>query len=115
LGLSGRVPHRVDAATKTALLGLLDDAIDAGWTLRRACHELELDDVGQSNADLYRELRNTSAYGAASGDRRSSGPLIQRSDGRRAWTIVWPEGTEHAEAHRFLRRHEGSGTQRTYA
>jgi putative transposase len=45
LGLSGRVPHRVDAATKTALLGLLDDAIDAGWTLRRACHELELGEV----------------------------------------------------------------------
>jgi putative transposase len=45
LGLSGRVPHRVDAATKTALLGLLDDAVDAGWTLRRACHELELGEV----------------------------------------------------------------------
>ena len=45
LGLSGRVPHRVDAATKTALLGLLDDALDAGWTLRRACHELELGEV----------------------------------------------------------------------
>jgi len=40
---------------------------------------------------------------------------IQHSDGRRSWTIVWPEGTEHAEADRFLRRHEGSGTQRTYA
>ena len=40
---------------------------------------------------------------------------IQRSDGRRAWTIVWPEGTEHAEADRFLCRHEDSGTQRTYA
>jgi integrase len=40
---------------------------------------------------------------------------IQRSDGRRSWTIVWPEGPEHAEADRFLRRHEGSGTQRTYA
>ena len=40
---------------------------------------------------------------------------IQRSDGRRSWTIVWPEGTEHAEADRFLRKHEGSGTQRTYA
>ena len=37
------------------------------------------------------------------------------SGGRRSWTIVWPEGTEHAEADRFLRVHEGSGTQRTYA
>jgi integrase len=40
---------------------------------------------------------------------------IQRRDGRRSWTIVWPEGTEYPEADRFLRRHEGSGTQRTYA
>ena len=40
---------------------------------------------------------------------------IERTDGRRSWTIVWPEGTEHPEADRFLRVHEGSGTQRTYA
>jgi integrase len=40
---------------------------------------------------------------------------IERSGGRRSWTIVHPEGTEHREADRFLREHEGSGTQRTYA
>lgn len=40
---------------------------------------------------------------------------IERKDGRRGWTIVWPEGTEHPEADRFLRVHDGSGTQRTYA
>ncbi|MEV5720544.1 hypothetical protein AB0L41_42300 [Amycolatopsis mediterranei] len=40
---------------------------------------------------------------------------IHRKDGRRSWTIVWPEGTEHPEADRFLRVHDGSGTQRTYA
>ena len=40
---------------------------------------------------------------------------IERKGGRRSWTIVWPEGTEHREADRFLREHEGSGTQRTYA
>jgi putative transposase len=45
LGLSGRVPHRVDEATKTGLLELLDEALDAGWTLRRACQELELGEV----------------------------------------------------------------------
>jgi putative transposase len=42
LGLSGRVPARVDVATKAELLDLLDEAVDAGWTLRRVCHELEL-------------------------------------------------------------------------
>ncbi len=40
---------------------------------------------------------------------------IDRRDGRRSWTIVWPEGTVHEEADRFLRVHDGSGTQRTYA
>jgi len=40
---------------------------------------------------------------------------IERKDGRRSWTIVWPEGTVHAEADRFLRGYDGSGTQRTYA
>jgi integrase len=40
---------------------------------------------------------------------------IDRKGGRRSWTIVWPEGKEHGEADGFLRRHDGSGTQRTYA
>src|SRR5450759_1575115 len=40
---------------------------------------------------------------------------IDRRDGRRSWTIVWPEGRVHEEADRFLRVHDGSGTQRTYA
>ncbi len=40
---------------------------------------------------------------------------IERKGGRRSWTVVWPEGTLHAEADRFLRVHEGSGTQKTYA
>jgi len=40
---------------------------------------------------------------------------LRRKAGRRSWTIVWPEGTVHEEADRFLRTHEGSGTQRTYA
>ncbi|MFJ1655229.1 hypothetical protein ACIOC2_28515 [Streptomyces sp. NPDC088337] len=40
---------------------------------------------------------------------------IDRKDGRRSWTIVWPEGSLHTEADRFLREHEGSGTQKTYA
>jgi integrase len=38
------------------------------------------------------------------------------SGGRRAWTILWPEGAVHEEADRYLRRYEGEpGTQRTYA
>jgi integrase len=40
---------------------------------------------------------------------------IDRKNGLRSWTIVWPEGTVHDEADRFLRVHDGSGTQKTYA
>jgi putative transposase len=42
LGLGGRVPRRVDAATKAGLLDLLAEAVEAGWSLRRVCHDLEL-------------------------------------------------------------------------
>lgn len=42
MGLSGRVPSRVDAATKEALLGLLDEARESGWTWRQACARLDL-------------------------------------------------------------------------
>lgn len=39
---------------------------------------------------------------------------LDRKDGLRSHTIVWPEGTAHREADRFLRTLE-SGTDRTYA
>ncbi|WP_448071156.1 hypothetical protein [Georgenia yuyongxinii] len=42
MGLSGRVPLRVDAATKSALLDLLDQAQAGGWSLRDACAVLGL-------------------------------------------------------------------------
>lgn len=45
MGLSGRVPRRVDAATKAGLLDLIDEAVDAGWTTRRACRVLDLGEV----------------------------------------------------------------------
>lgn len=42
MGLSGRVPRRVDAATKTALMDLVAQAEEGGWTTRAACRYLEL-------------------------------------------------------------------------
>ena len=42
MGLSGQVPIRVDAATKEALLALLDQAAEAGWSRRAACRRLGL-------------------------------------------------------------------------
>ncbi|MFN3218611.1 MAG: transposase [Acidimicrobiales bacterium] len=41
--MSGPIPARVDGAAKEVLLGLIDDAVDAGWTFTRACAVLELD------------------------------------------------------------------------
>jgi hypothetical protein len=40
---------------------------------------------------------------------------VRLGDGSRVWTVVCPRGDVHVEADRFLRRHDGSGTQRTYA
>lgn len=42
MGLSGRVPRRVDVATKTALIDLVSGAEEAGWSTRAACRYLEL-------------------------------------------------------------------------
>ncbi len=42
MGLSGRVPKRVDAATKAALMDLIGRATDAGWSTAQACRYLEL-------------------------------------------------------------------------
>ncbi len=42
MGLSGRVPRRVDAVTKAGLLELIDRAVKDGWDHRRACRYLEL-------------------------------------------------------------------------
>lgn len=42
MGLSGRIPKRIEAATKTALIGLVDEAAEAGWSEAAACRYLEL-------------------------------------------------------------------------
>ena len=42
MGLSGRVPRRVPAATKTALVDLVEAAEQRGWSTRAACRYLEL-------------------------------------------------------------------------
>ena len=54
MGLSGRIPRRVEAATKAGVLDLIDDAIAAGWEHRRACAYLEL---GEARAWRWRERR----------------------------------------------------------
>ena len=41
--MNGPIPTRVDRTVKERLLALVDDALDSGWTLTRACSVLELD------------------------------------------------------------------------
>ncbi len=65
MGLSGRVPSRVDGATKDGLLELIDSATEAGWTLRAACRELELTELR-----AYRWMQ-----------RREAGELTDRAPG----------------------------------
>lgn len=57
MGLSGRVPTRVDAATKAALLSLVDSALEAGWTVREACRVLELPERRAHRWDRRRRAR----------------------------------------------------------
>ena len=45
MGLSGRVPRRVDTATKQSLLELIYHAVDESWTVRDARRLLELNDA----------------------------------------------------------------------
>lgn len=51
MGLSGRVPRRVDAATKIGMIGLVDGAVAGGWTARDACRYLE---VSQRRLERWR-------------------------------------------------------------
>jgi hypothetical protein len=78
LGLSGRVPRRVDAATKAGLLALVQDAVDGGWNMRRACGVLELG-----------EVRAHRWFG-----RRARGVLADRAPGGSPMHSLLPEEAE---------------------
>jgi putative transposase len=67
LGLSGRVPRRVDAATKTQLLVLIDGAVEGGWTVRGACRLLELGE-GRAWRWMARRARDELADKPAGGN-----------------------------------------------
>lgn len=82
MGLSGRVPRRVDAATKAGLLDLIEEAIDGGWTIRQACHALELG-----------EVRAHRWYA-----RRARGVLADRSPGGSPMHGILPEEAEEIMA-----------------
>jgi putative transposase len=107
--LSGPVPVRVPAATKSGLLDLLDHAVEAGWPLRRACHVLEL---GEIRAHRWRA-------------RRAAGRLADQTPGGSPVHGLLPEEvseilavfeqwSETDRSHRKL-AHRGSYTGRFWA
>lgn len=58
MGLTGPVPRRVDADVKAGLLGLVDDAVEQGWSLRAACRLLE---VGHARVVRWRDRQAAGA------------------------------------------------------
>jgi putative transposase len=108
LGLSGRVPPRVDAATKAGLLDLLEQATRQGWTVRGACQVLEV-----SELRIYRWL-----------GRRVAGELEDRAPGGSPmhglldWEVaaiirLFDEWGEVDHSHRKL-AHRGSYLERVW-
>ena len=108
MGLSGRVPARVDQATKAGLLDLLEQATGQGWTVRAACQVLQVNELR-----VYRWL-----------GRRAAGELKDRAPGGRPmhglldWEVVeiiglFDEWGELDRSHRKL-AHRGSYLERVW-
>ena len=106
MGLSGRVPARVDQATKAGLLDLLEQATGQGWTVRAACQVLQVNELR-----VYRWLH-----------RRAAGELKDRAPGGRPmhglldWEVteiieLFDEWGEVDRSHRKL-AHRGSYLER---
>jgi len=102
LGLSGRVPHRVAAATKSELLGLLDEALESGWTWRAACRGL---DLPERRANRWRRRREAGRLADANpGGDPVHGILAEEAD---AILAVFGEWAQVDRSHRKL-AHRGS-------
>jgi len=102
LGIGGRIPRRVDAVTKAGLLGLLDEALAAGWSLRRACQALEFGEL-RAHRWLGRRARGALA------DRRPDGSPLHGLLAEEAAQILalFEEWGETDRSHRKL-AHRGS-------
>jgi putative transposase len=108
LGLSGRVPPRVDAATKAGLLAVLGQATQAGWTVRGACQVLEV-----SELRVYRWLGRWAA-----GELEDQAPGGSPMHGLLDWEVaaivrLFTEWGELDRSHRKL-AHRGSYLERVW-
>ena len=108
MGLSGRVPPRVDAATKSGLLDLLEQACKERWTVRAACQVLEV-----SELRVYRWLGRRAA-----GELADQAPGGSPMHGLLDWEVaeivrLFAEWGETDRSHRKL-AHRGSYLERVW-
>ena len=109
LGMSGPVPARVDGTAKAALLSLIDDAVDAGWTLNRACAVVELD---RGRAWRWQQRR---AGGGLDDARPGGNPIHGLLEWEEAEILaLFDEWGDVDWSHRKL-AHRGSYEQRVWA
>jgi putative transposase len=94
--------------TKAGLLDLLDEAVEAGWPVRRACHELELAEV-RAHRWLARRGRGTLADKAPGGSPMHA--LVPEE--AEAILALFEEWGETDRSHRKL-AHRGSYTGRVW-
>jgi putative transposase len=108
LGLSGQVPARVDAATKSGLLDLLEQALQQGWTVRGVCQVL-----GVSELRVYRWLGRRAA-GELADQAPGGGPVHGLLDWETAAIVrLFEEWGETDRSHRKL-AHRGSYLERVW-
>ena len=107
--MSGPVPARVDGTAKAALLSLIDDAVDAGWTLNRACAVVELD---RGRAWRWQQRR---AGGGLDDARPGGNPIHGLLECEEAEILaLFDEWGDVDRSHREL-AHRGSYEQRVWA
>ncbi len=101
--MNGPIPARVRGPVKAALIGLVDDAVRAGWSMSRACAVLELD-----RRRLWR-WQNRHATGVGLDDRPPGGnPIHGLLDWeRQAIVDLYDNWADVGRSHRKL-AHRGS-------
>jgi hypothetical protein len=108
LGLSGRIPRRVDAATKAGVLELIDGATDCGWEHRRACAYLEL---GEARAWRWRERRTAGTLADCPAGGHAVHGLLDAE--QEAIIALYDDWSEIDRSHRKL-AHRGSYERRVW-